>query len=281
MFKNRFHLATIKPKINTLGNVAFAADDVLFDWTSFEVPKGGCCFRSFGAIMAGTNGVAANGALKMDMYFATTIDNNAPPSLGTPNAAMTVIKATAARPHINNYHCVNGGEYEDDLDGMVGFNVLGKGTVPGGGVSSPGAHVLMSVMEGDANWGGDLGDPRLGSTGHKGCTQGMQTMWVAAIAQGAYDFGTGVLLNQGGNQAASTVPVDLVVDGTDADDVFAVGDELISFVAANGSTPVVIGTVTSIPDADSIVVDAVSGAFNDDTEICNLHPIVIKLGLEY
>jgi hypothetical protein len=281
MFKNRFHLATIKPKINTLGNVAFAADDVLFDWTSFEVPKGGCCFRSFNAVMAGTNGTAANGGFKVDLYFAKSIGNLAPPSLGTPNAATTVIKATAARPYINNYHCVNGGEYEDDSDGMVGFNVLGKGTVPGGGVSSPGAHVLMSVMEGSTSWIGDLDSPRGNSTGHKATTPGYQTMWVAGIAQGAYDFGTAVLLNQAGNQAASTVPVDLVFDGTDADDVFAVGDELISFVAANGGTPKVIGKITSIVSATSVVVDAVAEAFADDTEICNLHPIVIKLGLEY
>ena len=63
--------------------------------------------------------------------------------------------------------------------------------------------------------------------------------------------------------------------------MFAIGDKLISFVAANGSTPKLIGTVTSVPDADSIVVDAVAEAFNHTTEICNRNPVTLRFGFEY
>ena len=31
---NKYHLATIKPKFDTLGNVAFTALDLMFDWTA-------------------------------------------------------------------------------------------------------------------------------------------------------------------------------------------------------------------------------------------------------
>ena len=52
---SKYHLATIKPNIDKVGNVAFDADDVLFDWTAFEVPKGTCAVKSIQIIMAGTN----------------------------------------------------------------------------------------------------------------------------------------------------------------------------------------------------------------------------------
>ena len=67
----------IKPNIDKLGNVAFAADDVLFDWTSFEIPKGTCSLKTVTVTVPGTNAVAANAALDMDIYFAKSIDANA------------------------------------------------------------------------------------------------------------------------------------------------------------------------------------------------------------
>ena len=254
----RYHLATIKPEIDKVGNVAFTADDVLFDWTKFEIPRGGCAIRSLNLIMPGTNAVAANGALQMDLYFATSVSGVAPPTLGDTNTAMNVISATAAKPYIIAYHAVLGSEKEDSLDGMVGFNVLGKGAVTS---ATTQGDTALTILEGDPNY--------------TGATAGYQTIWVAGVAQGAFDFGTGC--DVAGAHSAGDLTI--VIDNVDADDVFAIGDTIIAF-DADGSGETTIGDVTAVA-ADLITVDAAPNIIADDDEICNLNPIVIKLGLEY
>ena len=254
----RYHLATIKPEIDKVGNVAFTADDVLFDWTKFEIPRGGCAIRSLNLIMPGTNAVAANGALQMDLYFATSVSGVAPPTLGDTNTAMNVISATAAKPYIIAYHAVLGSEKEDSLDGMVGFNVLGKGAVTS---ATTQGDTALTILEGDPNY--------------TGTTAGYQTIWVAGVAQGAFDFGTGC--DVAGAHSADDLTI--VIDNVDADDVFAIGDTIIAF-DADGSGETTIGDVTAVA-ADLITVDAAPNIIADDDEICNLNPIVIKLGLEY
>ena len=254
----RYHLATIKPEIDKVGNVAFTADDVLFDWTKFEIPRGGCAIRSLNLIMPGTNAVAANGAFQMDLYFATSVSGVAPPTLGDTNTAMNVISATAAKPHIIAYHAVLGSEKEDSLDGMVGFNVLGKGAVTS---ATTQGDTALTILEGDPNY--------------TGATAGYQTIWVAGVAQGAFDFGTGC--DVAGAHSADDLTI--VIDNVDADDVFAIGDTIIAF-DADGSGETTIGDVTAVA-ADLITVDAAPNIIADDDEICNLNPIVIKLGLEY
>jgi len=258
MIKGKYHLATIKPEINLTGNVAFSVDDVLFDWTSFEVPRGACAIRSLNLIVPGTNAVAANGALQMDLYFATSINGVAPPTLGNTNVAMNVISATAAKPHIMAYHAVLGKEKEDALDGMVGFNVLGKGAVTSAITQG---DTALTVLEGDPSYAG--------------ATSGYQTIWVAGVAQGAYDFGTGCII--AGDHSAGDLTI--VIDGVDADDCFTIGDTIIAF-DADGSGATAIGNVTALA-ADLITVDAAPNLIADEDEICNLNPIVIRLGLEY
>ena len=269
----RYHLATIKPEIDKVGNVAFTADDVLFDWTKFEVPRGGCAIRSLNLIMPGTNGAAANGGLQMDLYFATSVNGVAPPTLGNTNTAMNVISATAAKPYIIAYHGVVGSEMEDSLDGMVGFNVLGKGVtstpilVP----SDDSVHATITTSTAPNNLTILEGDPN-----YAGATSGYQTMWVAAVAQGAYDFGTGCAIGTADHAADDLT---IVVEGTDADDLFAIGDTIIAF-DSDGSGETTIGDVTAVA-ADLITVDAAPNLIADEDEVCNLNPIVIKLGLEY
>ena len=239
MIKGKYHLATIKPEINLTGNVAFSVDDVLFDWTSFEVPRGACAIRSLNLIVPGTNAVAANGALQMDLYFATSINGVAPPTLGNTNVAMNVISATAAKPHIMAYHAVLGKEKEDALDGMVGFNVLGKGAVTSAVTQG---DTALTVLEGDPSYAGGT-----------------------ACAVGSADHEANDLT--------------IVVEGTDADDCFTIGDTIIAF-DGDGSGATTIGNVTALA-ADLITVDAAPNLIADEDEICNLNPIVIRLGLEY
>ena len=127
------------------------------------------------------------------------------------------------------------------------------------------------VNIGNSNYPGNYND----STS----SPGMQSFWIAAITNGAHDFGTAIALNQAGDQAAvafsTTSETTLTVDGTDADDVLSVGDELI---AADGAK---IGKVTKVVSATSIKVDHVEEALEDDDEICVRNPIIFHFGMEF
>ena len=79
--------------------------------------------------------------------------------------------------------------------------------------------------------------------------------------------------------AHSADDLTIVIDGVDADDVFAIGDTLIAF-DADGSDETTIGDVTAVA-ADLITVDAAPNIIADDDEICNLSPITFQFGLEY
>ena len=245
----------IKPIVNKMGNVAFTADDVLFDWISFEIPRGTCAIKSVFATVAGTDGAAGNDR-DMDLLFAQAVNGVAPPSLGDSNDAKNVIKTIAARPWIIGFKGVDASELEDSGDGLVSYNVLGIGR---GSIDTftPYNQIILE------------GEPEYGST------NGYQTIWVAGIAQGAMDFGTGVDI--AGNNAVDNLAID--VDGVDADDVFAIGDAVIAF-DSDGSGETTIGNVTAVTDA-IVTVDAAGTLIADDDELCHLNPMVFRFGFEY
>ena len=245
----------IKPQINKMGNVAYNADDVLFDWTAFEIPVGTCALRSLTVKVMGTEAVAAN-AIDVDLYFAKSINGVAPPTLGDANDAKNIIKTSAVKPYIMAYLGIDASELEDSLDSLVGYNIFGQGI---GGSPDPTNKIVM--LE---------GEPAYNST------QGYQTIWVACLAgPGAQDFGTGCIVAG----AHSADDLTIVIDGVDADDVFAIGDTLIAF-DADGSGETTIGNVTAVA-ADLITVDAAPNIIADDDEICNLSPITFQFGFEY
>ena len=69
--------------------------------------------------------------------------------------------------------------------------------------------------------------------------------------------------------------------GTDVDDVFSVGDELIAFDESGGGNPAKIGKVTKIHSNTSISVDHVEEAFSNNQEICFRGPLTFNFGFEY
>ena len=106
---------------------------------------------------------------------------------------------------------------------------------------------------------------------------GFERYYVAAIHHGGngFNFTTGVLLNQGSDQAAATVETTLTVDGTDARKVFSVGDVV---VAADGAG---VGTVTTVASATSLTVDVVGAALEDDDELLVQSPVGLQLSFEH
>ena len=51
---------------------AFANEDILFDWSRFEIPMGEACIKNFNIIMPGTNGSAGNA---VDFVFFAILFN--------------------------------------------------------------------------------------------------------------------------------------------------------------------------------------------------------------
>ena len=260
--QGKYYTTTVKPNFDILGNVEVAVGDVLFDWTPFEIPKGTANLSGISAIIAGLNGADVAGTRDIELYFAKSVSGSAPPTLGDTGSAVTGIISQQSRPYIIDKAFLDGSGVRSSVH-FISYNV-------------------WSYSGGSANDKEDIKTILNNEDNYPGTTPGYQTIWVAGLAETAvFDFGTDVLLNQAGNQAISTSSVDLVTDGTDPRLCFAAGDELVSFVAANGSSPKQIGKVVSMADNVSILVDAVAEAFNDDTEICNRNPLKLTLNMSY
>jgi len=264
--KGKFHLATVRPRVDVTGNVAYTQHDMLFDWHRFEIPKGGCCIKSFNMIVQGVNGAAAAG-LDMEIFFARSVNGAAPPSIAATNADSRV-KATwtQARTHIIAHKILDASAMENSDTYTLSYNVWDQSAV-GDQVQNqlqPGGIML----EGDPNYAGT--------------TAGYQSLWICAISTaGGEDFNTGVLID--GAQAVvaktTTSSAALVTTGTDANIVFAVGDEVMAF-DEDGSGPAKVGTVTAV-SANLLTVDQVEEAIGDDDELLLRAPFTFNFGLEY
>ena len=215
-------------------------------------------------IVAGTDGAGAAG-LNMDLWFARSVNGVAPPSIAATNADARV-KATwtQARTHIIAHKLLDGTAMENAVTYTLGYHVWDQLAV-GDQVQNQ----IDIVLEGDANYAGT--------------TSGYQSIWIAAVSvEGGEDFNTGVLID--GVQAIATAAdnpngVALVTTGTDANIVFAVGDEVMAF-DEDGTGPAVVGTVTAVT-ANLLTVDKVVAAIGDDDELCLRGPIQFNFGIEY
>ena len=270
MIKGKYHLAKVRPTIDVLPNTATDAGDVLFDWYAFEIPRGGCAIKSLNVIVPGTDGACVTG-LDIELLFATSVNGVAPSSLGDPDDAITKIAATACKNNIIGHKYLDASLMENS-DELGSYNIW-TNTAGNADVSAH-AEMVNIVLEGDPNYAGT--------------TSGYQTIWVAGIAVGATNFATNCLLDGAILTGAAGAQTLDVANDADADDIFAVGDELLA-AANDGSSVQKIGTITSLT-ADAITIDAKdifgttvwsSGALADDDEICFRRPLTFHIGLEY
>ena len=259
MIKGKYHLAKVRPNIDVTGATAYSAHDVLFDWHRFEIPRGACAIKSFNMIVAGTEGAAAAG-LDMEIFFATSVNGVAPTTIAAANVDSRV-KATwtACRNNIIGHKILDASAMENSDTYTLSYNVWDQ-TAVGDQVQNQ----IDIVLEGDPSY--------------PGATAGYQSIWIAAVAiEGGEDFGTGVILNEtdAATLAAGGTAL-LDVDGVDARNVFAPGDELI---AADGA---LIGIVKSVDSDVLITLEAAhTAALANDDEICFRGPIQFNFGLEY
>jgi|TARA_R100000482_G_C5093507_1_gene132042 hypothetical protein len=286
-------LKSFKPHVDFRGTSAFASKDVLFDWTPMELPKGGAVeLKSISYMVRGTDTSIGNGGLDFRLLFAKPIDSGIPPSLSISNLTITAAEAAAVRPYLIGTVFMNAGEMEDSNDTFVNYNF---GSTAGYASSElsfaqnyasgssetfthPARNFSPIILEGGHYSGGEIASALAVNHTYPATTSGNQTIFVAGIALGAFNFGTGVLLNDADDQAISTTSVGLVTDGTDADDIFAIGDEVA--VGTGGGDVSIVGDVTAVA-ANLLTVDRVDVAISDDDELFFVRPIQFNFGFEY
>ena len=247
---------TIAASAQAAGSAAYADNDVLFDWTSFQVPKGAASLVGLTIVMRGTD-AGAQSKKDIDFLFAKTVDNSRPETLGTANATASAV------PAVSN-HIIGFTHIDSATD--YGGHTLDHFAVAATGSGAAGSHIPTLVLEGEPNSGDNVG---------------FDTLYIAAIcAESGISFGTTVL-SRGATAAGETVvPTDKGSDDDpDAELIFAPGDVLHS------ATDDVLGTVSSIGTFGSSKQDitftaATTDAIADNEEIFNINPIRIILSFE-
>jgi len=283
---------TVKPTIPAskqhLG--AFAQNDLVFDWTAFNMPKGSSRLLNTAALIRGTNGAAqTNSALDMEIFFAKSIDGVAPPSLGTVNSAVT------------------GTGWYNHLIGMQFFDGNTNNMLSSAGL------VYMSMYQAGNRGGGP--DVVLTGEPDSGVNVGFDTVYVAGVqpsSSATFNFSTAVETTAAEDVSALSTAI---IGGTSALDngsgstadclkKFAVGDIL------HAEDDVILGEIASltattitfrhdgvnqfhgngqllyeVPDnfaAWQVQNGAgAAGDLADGDEIYNVHPITLKFSFDH
>ena len=232
---------TIAASKQALG--AFSGKDVLFDWTSFDVPKGASKLIDVTLVVRGTDGTYQEKDTVLFFAKSKNGGSTAPSSIGTVHATAD---GTGYFEHVIGSVQVTTGDFKEGLDHLAIAN-LGHGAA--------GNHIPSLILEGEPQSGTNVGFDKLyvGST----C--------------GAYNFASTVQVST--QTATNTTAV--VVKTTSALVAFAAGDIL------HDEDDQVIGTIKSITDANNIVLEenaASVSAVNKD--LYNINPVKIILSFE-
>jgi len=232
-------------------HAAFAAGDVMVDWTALQVPKGASKLVCATALVRpkGDAGPTDN-----NFSFCLAFSKTNTVSLGTVN------NSVSNRP-------------SNDFIGILDFDTTNYGITSmqstavahlGGDVANPTPPIVLQ------------GDPTTGDN------VGFDTIYVGMIANGDFDFTSINVINDADINSTTPTAIAMAGTGMDVREHFAVGDVL------HAQDDILLGTVASIDAAATGPINltsATSGAgdattvANGDT-IYNINPIKIVLGFE-
>jgi len=243
----------VKPTIPNVAagqHAAFAQNDLLFDWYAFDVPKGTCRLIHIDQEIRpkGDSGATVN-EFDLDLLLAKANQiGTAPSSIGTVNSA-----ALASAVNLSN--------------NMMGFIVNGSWEAHEVHLDSTAYTQCREV-----NCSMFFSNP-----GPQVTTKGYDRYYMAAIAEGAFDFRSEMLINAGD----LTGPV-MTVDGIDATLALAVGDTIKVTTTALSSASKDMGIIKSIDSATQITLEsAFTTAVVDNDFVYNAAPITFRLHFEY
>ena len=199
MINKYFNSPVITPLVKASDqHAAFAEGDVVFQWASFDIPKGAS--RLLGATITTRHNKVADQAGTLDLLFAKDDGTNSTPlQLAAGNGLFGISNLLATQS-------------------VIGFLPGKLADMAGNGVQATAANYQTSdvpsgiVLESDANSGANVGYDRY---------------YVAGLSSGALDLRGLVAIgpSEGVDISGSNGTFD-VIDGTDPLTVFAVGDLL-------------------------------------------------------
>ena len=244
----------VKP---TIPNVAagqhaeFAQNDLLFDWYAFDVPKGTCRLIHIDQETRpkGDSGSTVN-EFDLDLLFAkANQDGTAPSSIGTVNSA-----ALGSAVNLSN--------------NMMGFIVNGSWEAHEAHLDST---AYTQCREANCSM-------FFSNSGPQVTTKGYDRYYMAAIAEGAFNFVSETLINNGDLNG----PV-LTVKGTDPRLFMAVGDTIGVTTTADTAVSKNMGIIKSIDSATQITLESAftTGDVVHEDIVYNQAPITFRLHFEY
>ena len=243
MATSKYFTVTVKPTIaaskQALG--AFTANDVLFNWTEFDIPKGAARLIGVTTLVRGTDGARQEKAL--DLSFAKTISGTAPSDIGTVHATAN---GSGYQNHLIGGIRIDANDYKDGLDIMA---------LASSGYGASTTQIPSHVLQGEPETGTNVGFDKL---------------YIAATGA-AFNFASTVQVAT--ETATSTSAV--VVKTTSALTNFDKGDVL------HDEDDQLIGTIKSVTDATNIVLEANAAnvsAVNKD--LYNINPLTFILSFE-
>ena len=255
----KYYSVQVNPDVNNgaATGTAFAAGDLIFDWTPFEIPKGSAALSSICITVAGHDG--ANEAQgDFELIFAKSINGVAPNTLGTTHTTVSARQGAASKNNLIWFQVCGQSAMTDDLN-LTAYHTYTTGT--GSSVIDGNAPVLQGSTD-DA-------------------TQGYQKIYMACLAGDGStpDFGTAVASNEAGSanvaENMTGASVTLVTSGTDPRDCFQAGDMVV------GSTGGPTMEVVSVDGATGMTVKNISEQLDNAEIIVQLNPLRFTFGFTY
>ena len=227
---------------------AFTAGDVLFDYTGFEIPKGGAKLVGATALIRGKGDTNAAG----NTFAFSLIFGRVGVTIGTTNAIAFITEKITKDIY---------GSLEMELADFMGTATNNACL----SVATTGGNKASSIVL--------TGDPLTPISD----TVGYDKFYVAGIAQGAFDFITLNRINDA-NIATVSPGTTLVSDGSGMDirEQIMVGDVLVAHDNA------VIGTVATLTNGTTteLTEDIATGVLVHQDFIYVKHPITLQLHFE-
>ena len=246
----KYFTVEVKPTIaaSIQNGGAYSANDVLFNWTEFDIPKGAARLIGVQMVVQGRDG--ANGGDNdngTDLFFAKTLNGVAPGDIGT-------VHATAG-----------GGSYRNHLIGAVPF-IAG---------SYHGVAALDTICGVAAAGGGSGNDqyPNMVLQGEpdSGTNVGFDKLYVSATTASSTNFASTMTVDG----TPATTQANLDVADVDATIAFSPGDIL------HDEDDRLLGTIKTVTDATNILMeDNLANAGVNDKKVYNIHPIKLVLSFE-
>ena len=219
MKTNYFNSPVITPLVKASAqHAAFAEGDIVFDWASFDIPRGSS--RLLGATITTRHNKVANQVGTLDLVFAKDNGaNSTPTSIGTGNAILGV----------TNFASTD----------IIGFLPGKLSDMSGEGITATAATYHTSavspspiILEPNSNSGANVGVDRY---------------YVAGLASGALDLqGLVAIGPSAGVDISGSNGTFGVIDGTDPRLVFAPGDLL------HAEDDIIVGELAAVNQNDIV-----------------------------